>query len=85
MPAAGAASSNGGEVVQVVDPLKKRGRLPGSKDVRPRKRVAMTQNNPLLIDTQNPSHENIMDYDYVQHTSLEDASSLEPICGVSIS
>ena len=41
----------------------------------------MAQNNHLIIDTQNPTHENILDYGYVQVTYLEDAPSIEPICG----
>ena len=41
----------------------------------------MAQNNPLIIDTQNLTHENIPDYGYVQVTSLEDAPSIEPIRG----
>ena len=41
----------------------------------------MAQNNPLIINTQNPTHENILDYGYVQVTYLEDAPSIEPIRG----
>ncbi|KAK9932128.1 hypothetical protein M0R45_019377 [Rubus argutus] len=52
----------------------------GSRDTHPRKR-AVKAHDPLIIDTQNPTHENIPDYGYVQETSLEDAQSLEPTCG----
>jgi hypothetical protein len=68
-------------VAQAMAPLRKRGRPLGSRDTRPRKRAAMAQNNPLIIDTQNPTHENVPDYGYVQETSLEDAPSQEPIRG----
>ena len=51
----------------------------GSMDSRPKKRASLAQLDPLIIDTQNPSHENILDCGYVQETSLGDASMLEPI------
>ena len=53
---------------------------PGLRNSRSRKRAAKAH-NPLIIDTQNPTHENIPDYGYVQVTSLEDAPSIEPIRG----
>ena len=53
---------------------------PGLRNSRSRKRAAKAH-NPLIIDTQNPTHENILDYGYVQVTSLEDAPSIEPIRG----
>ncbi|KAL5703065.1 hypothetical protein ACHQM5_028201 [Ranunculus cassubicifolius] len=59
-------------------PARKRGRPIGSKDSRPRKRASSAQKDPLIIDVENPSHENIPDYGYVLETSLGDASMLEP-------
>ena len=53
---------------------------PGLRNSRSRKRAAKAH-NPLNIDTQNPTHENIPDYGYVQVTYLEDAPSIEPIRG----
>ncbi|KAK9907232.1 hypothetical protein M0R45_000963 [Rubus argutus] len=75
---AGATPNVGGDVAQAVAPPRKRGRPQGSRDTHPRKRAAKAH-DPLIIDTQNPTHENIPDYGYVQETSLEDAPSLEPI------
>ncbi|KAK9911207.1 hypothetical protein M0R45_035128 [Rubus argutus] len=75
---AGGTPNVGGDVAQAVAPLRKRGRPQGSRDTHPRKRVAKAH-DPLIIDTQNPTHENIPDYGYVQETSLEDAPSLELI------
>ena len=51
----------------------------GLMDSRPKKRASLAQLDPLIIDTQNPSHENILDCGYVQETSLGDASMSEPI------
>ena len=78
---ADAITSNGGDVAQAVAPLRKCVRPSSSRDTRPRKWAAMTQNSPLIIDTQNPTHENVPDYGYVQATSLEVTPSLEPIRG----
>ena len=63
-------------MAQTVVPLRMRGMPQGSRDMRPREKAAKTH-NPLIIDTQNPTHE--------KHSglrlSLEDAPSLEPIRG----
>ncbi|KAK9907163.1 hypothetical protein M0R45_002408 [Rubus argutus] len=75
---AGATPNVGGDVAQAVAPPRKRGRPQGSRDTHPRKRAAKAH-DPLIIDTQNPTYENVPDYGYVQETSLEDAPSLEPI------
>ncbi|PRQ53193.1 putative RNA-directed DNA polymerase [Rosa chinensis] len=76
----GTIAQHGNNVASMaVGPARKRGRPIGSKDTRPRKRANEAQINPLIIDTQNPSHENVPDYGYVQETSLGDASVSEPI------
>lgn len=79
-PATSTAANNDGEVGQAMDLLNKHGRPIVLKDTHPRKRAAMTHNNPLIIDTQ-LSHKNVLDYGYIQKTSLEDALLLEPTHG----
>jgi hypothetical protein len=63
-------SIDGGDVAQAV-----------AKAVAPLRKRAAKAHDSLIIDTQNPTHENIPDYGYVQETSLEDSSPQEPICG----
>ena len=76
----GANVHSGSDVVaRPTAPARKRGRPIGSMDSRPRKKASSAQNNPLIIDVNNPSHENIPDYGYVQETSLGDSSMSEPI------
>jgi hypothetical protein len=61
-------------------PPQKRGRPLGSKDSYPRKRINLTQTNPLDIAISiNPSHEIVLDYGSVlKETMLGDAPTPEP-------
>ena len=79
-PAAACGGAAGGQA-----PPKKRGRPQGSTDTRPRKRrekasvdtEALALPVPPIIDVENPSHEIVSDYSYVQESLLGDASTLD--------
>ena len=73
----GVTTTLSGGVVEAVGPQRKRGRPLGSMDSRPRKKVSLTQPDPFIINTGNPSHEIISDY--VHESILGDASMIEPI------
>ena len=75
---AGAITRNGGDVAKAVAPLRKREKPQGSRDMRPRKR-ATKAHDPLIIDTQNPTHEKRSGLRLFQAIYLEDAPPLEPI------
>ena len=76
----GTTTTLGGRVVaEVAAPQRKRGRPAGSMDTRPRKRGSLAQLNPLIINTQNPTHEIIPDYSYVREkTNLEEIPTVDP-------
>ncbi|XP_004309292.1 PREDICTED: uncharacterized protein LOC101304635, partial [Fragaria vesca subsp. vesca] len=75
IPGLGTAAVDGaahGGGMEAVAPQRKRGRPPGSVDMRPRKKLTdKAQVNPLIIDVENPSHEIISDYSYVHELILE--------------
>ena len=63
--------AHGGGVAAASAPTRKRGRPVGSVDIVPRKRRdSKAQNDPLIINTMNPSHEIVSDYSYVQESML---------------
>ena len=76
----GTTTTLGGRVVaEVAAPQRKRGRPTGSMDTRPRKRGSLAQLYPLIINTQNPTHEIIPDYSYVREkTNLEEIPTVDP-------
>ncbi|KAL6141947.1 hypothetical protein ACLB2K_060232 [Fragaria x ananassa] len=62
---------HGGGVTAASAPTRKRGRPVGSTDIVPRKRCdSKAQNDPLIINTMNPSHEIVFDYSYAQESML---------------
>ena len=70
---AGVPNAHGGGVATASAPTQKRGRpKKDSIDVLPRKKQDIkAQNDPLSINTVNPSHEIVSDYSYVHESILK--------------